>query len=93
MIRAILIITALGLAAPVYADPNPQLVASVQSRLNWLGFRNVDARTLSTRQVAALHLKLQGSNTGGFGFSNNRQRLRSEVRTILRWEEEGRPSN
>ena len=50
----------LAAATPAIAEPNAQLVASVQQRLNYLGFMEVDARTLSTPQIAALHLELDG---------------------------------
>ena len=96
MIRPFLFAAALAAAvpaaAPVAADPNPQLVASVQSRLNRLGFREVDARDLSTRQIVALHTRLQGPTFGGVGLNNRFINLRSEVQAILRWEEEGRRS-
>jgi hypothetical protein len=92
MLRTLLIISVLGFAAPVAADPNPQLVSSVQSRLNSLGLRDVDASTLSTRQIAALHLKLQGPRFGGVGLNNRWLNLRRDVQAILRWEEEGRRS-
>jgi len=79
-------------AAPALSQQSSQLAASVQHRLNALGFREVDARTLSTRQLAALHLKLQGPVFGGVGLRNRYINLRSEVGVILRWEEEGRKS-
>lgn len=81
--------------APAAAEaraPHPQLVRSVQHRLNRIGFRDVDARTLSTRQIAALHMRLQGPIFGGVGLDNRWINLRSEVRRILLWEAEGRRS-
>ena len=78
--------------SPTRAAQSDQLAASVQRRLNLLGFRDVDARTLSTRQLAALHTKLQGPIFGGIGLDNRFINLRSEVRVILGWEDEGRPS-
>jgi hypothetical protein len=63
------------------ADPHPQLVASVQHRLDMLGFRQVDADRLSTRQVAALHMQLRGAR-----FGPDYIRARQRVRAILRWD-------
>ncbi|UWQ22319.1 hypothetical protein [Jannaschia sp. W003] len=81
-------------ASPVAAQGanTSQLAASVQHRLNTLGFGDVDARTLSTRQLGALHLKLQGPVFGGVGLNNRWIRKRAEVQSILGWEAEGRPS-
>jgi hypothetical protein len=84
-VLALALALALGSAVPgtALADPNPQLVASVQQRLNVLGFTGVDARTLSTRQVAALHMELRG---GAFSFGRNYIRARQRVETILGWD-------
>ncbi|CTQ31565.1 hypothetical protein [Jannaschia rubra] len=81
---ALIFALALSAAAPVMAEPNAQLVASVQQRLDILGFADVDARTLTTRQIAALHLELQGNamDFGGFNRMNTRQR----VKIILGWD-------
>ncbi|KIT15358.1 hypothetical protein [Jannaschia aquimarina] len=92
MIRTILVVLATALVSPAWAEPNSQLVASVQQRLDRLGFDGVDARQLSTRQIAALHMRLQGPTFGGFGFNDRWMKKRREVKAILRWEEEGRPS-
>ncbi|WP_179378923.1 hypothetical protein [Jannaschia marina] len=75
---------ALTVAVPAVAEPNAQLVASVQQRLNLLGFRDVDASTLSTRQIAALHMQLQGRALDFGGF--NRLNTRSRVQVILGWD-------
>lgn len=84
MIRPLLIATILAFAAPAIAQPNAQLVNSVEQRLAILGFQNVDASTLSTRQVAALHLELQRE---AFSFDNfNRINARSRVKVILGWD-------
>ncbi len=85
MIRALA--TGLGLSlavlvTPVTAAPNQQLVNSVQHRLNILGFSHVDAGELTTNQIGALHLRLQGNYTFGL----NRVRARQEVKVILEWD-------
>lgn len=82
--RALLLIAALAMATPAVAAPNAQLVASVQQRLDILGFRDVDAGDLTTIQIAALHLELQGRamSFGGFNRMNTRQR----VKVILGWD-------
>ncbi|SDY79232.1 hypothetical protein SAMN05444004_103150 [Jannaschia faecimaris] len=82
--RALLLIVALGLATPIMAAPNAQLVASVQQRLDLLGFAGVDASTLTTRQIAALHMHLQGSalSVGGF----NRMNTLAQIKVILGWD-------
>lgn len=82
MIRAALIAAALALATPAIAAPNAQLVRSVQHRLNILGFQHIDAGTLSTMQISALHMKLQGPYTSTF----RRVRTQQEVKVILGWE-------
>lgn len=90
------IILAISLAAmPVAAsaDPNPQLVASIQSGLNRLGFQDVDASRLSTRQVVALKFALDGRSFGGVGLTNAYFAKRSRVQTILRWGDQNQPSN
>lgn len=85
MIRPILLAAAMALALPAAAPaaPNAQLVASVQSRLNFLGFQDVDAALLSTRQIAALHMQLQGRALSyGYRWIDSRQK----VKAILRWD-------
>lgn len=81
------LVTAAGLsfavlATPVAAAPNQQLVTSVQHRLNVIGFSKVDAGTLSTSQIAALHTRLQGNYTFGL----NRIRTQQAVKVILDWD-------
>jgi hypothetical protein len=87
MMRTAVLVLALVLAASgpgeAVADPNPQLVASVQRKLNSLGFQDVDATRLSTRQVAALHMQLQGGTTS---FGRNYLQTRQRVKSILRWD-------
>lgn len=75
---------ALAIGTPVVAAPNAQLVNSVQQRLDILGFRDVDASTLTTRQIAALHLELQGRAMSFGGF--NRINTRQKVKVILGWD-------
>lgn len=81
---ALILALSLTVALPATAGPNAQLVTSVQHRLNVLGFRDVDAGTLSTAQIAALHLYLDGPvlDFGGF----DRMNARSRVKVILGWE-------
>ncbi|MEM9795972.1 MAG: hypothetical protein AAF919_05765 [Pseudomonadota bacterium] len=81
MIRLAVVALALVLATePAQAEPNAQLVSSVQHRLNILGYQRVDASSLTTRQIAMLHLKLQGPLPGGgFRWMN----LRQETQVIL----------
>jgi len=81
MIRPLLLAVTLAAPLPVQAAPNAQLVASVQSRLDRLGFTEVDASALSTRQIAALHLQLQGQ---ALSFGPNWIRTRQDVKAILR---------
>ncbi|WP_371156660.1 hypothetical protein [Jannaschia sp. 2305UL9-9] len=70
--------------APAIAAPNAQLVASVQNRLDRLGFDAVDADSLTTRQIAALHMQLQGRALSfGPGWIKTRQR----VQVILGWDD------
>lgn len=81
MIRPFLIATILAFAVPASAQPNAQLVNSVEQRLAILGFNDVDAATLSNRQIAELHLELQGN---AFSFDNfGRINARSRVKIIL----------
>ncbi len=83
MLRAATLAPALAgaLAAPAMADPHPQLAASVQQRLDVLGFRHVDARTLSLSQLAALQLQLQGR---AMAFGIHRFDTEQRVKAILR---------
>ncbi|MFO6464540.1 hypothetical protein ACK8OR_09110 [Jannaschia sp. KMU-145] len=78
-----LAIAGLLIAAPVTAAPNAQLVQSVQTRLNTLGFGAVDAGSLTTRQIAALHMQLQG---GTMEFGIPQMDARQKVRVILGWD-------
>jgi hypothetical protein len=86
MLKSILAAAGLSLAVlatPVLPAPNQQLVTSVQHRLNVIGFSKVDASTLSTSQIGALHLRLQGNYTFGL----NRIRTQQDVKVILNWEQ------
>ncbi|MEM9581557.1 MAG: hypothetical protein AAGA08_00425 [Pseudomonadota bacterium] len=83
MIRAGLIASLLALTAPALAAPNAQLVRSVEHRLAIIGMRDVDVSTLSTAQVGALHMKLQGR----YADFHQRVRTRQEVKVILGWED------
>lgn len=80
---AALALAAVLAAGPVVAAPNAQLVSSVQMRLNTLGFGAVDASSLSTRQIAALHMQLQGRN---MAFGIPQMDTRQKVRVILDWD-------
>ena len=64
-----------SLALPVAADPNPQLVASLENRLSHYGL-SADLSQFATSTVAALHLTLVQSG----GYFEKRRKLR----TILR---------
>ena len=81
--RALLLALALSLATPAVAAPNAQLVASVQARLDRLGFAHVDAGTLTTRQIAALHLQLHDRQGYGGFYSMD---TRSKIKVILGWD-------
>ncbi|MEM9433238.1 MAG: hypothetical protein AAGA12_04900 [Pseudomonadota bacterium] len=81
--RIATLISAIFLAGAASAAPNTQLVNSVQHNLNLFGFAEVDASTLSTRQIAALHMKLS-SNATRFGL--NGIRLRQDIKVILGWD-------
>jgi len=82
LVAALLAVTLV--TAPARAEPNAQLVASVQHRLNSLGFTKVDAATLTTRQIAALHMQL-GRRTGS-AFGGDYIRTRQRVQVILGWD-------
>ncbi|MEP3347309.1 MAG: hypothetical protein ABJN34_07210 [Litoreibacter sp.] len=87
MFKPALIVTGLalaGLVLPASAAPNAQLVNSVQQRMNVLGFRDVDVSQLTSHQIVALHLKLQGPSNSGI-------RKKQDIRAILRWD--GRERN
>lgn len=77
------LMAALACAMPAAAAPNAQLVASVQQRLDGLGFRHVNAGTLTTRQIAALHLQLTSRSVG---FGPRWIDRRARVKAILRWD-------
>jgi hypothetical protein len=81
MIRPLLLAVSLAAPLPALADPNAQLVNSVQARLDRLGLPDVDAGLLATHQIAALHLELQGS---ALSFGPEWIRTRQKVKTILR---------
>ena len=80
---AALIVAAAFLAGPAAAAPETQLERGVQQRLDRLGFSAVDAGSLTTRQLAALHLELQGKRLiPGIPALRTRER----VRVILGWD-------
>ncbi|CUH15794.1 hypothetical protein JSE7799_00323 [Jannaschia seosinensis] len=88
-VRSILLAASLAgvslAAAPVHAEEPPaQLAATVQHRLNLLGFGHVHARELSVRQLAALHLELQGRALALGGL--HRMKTRQRVEVILGWD-------
>lgn len=83
MRAAIILAAMLTISAPAAAAPNAQLVASVQQRLDLLGFSDVDAGTLTTAQIAALHLELQGRSMDFGGVE--RMKIRMRVKAILNW--------
>ncbi|MGB3553085.1 MAG: hypothetical protein WBA25_00425 [Jannaschia sp.] len=82
VLRALAVAASLA-ATPAVAAPNAQLVTSVQQRLDRIGFDAVEARSLTTRQIAALHMELQGRALApGPRWIDTRQR----VRVILGWD-------
>ncbi|MBM2575243.1 hypothetical protein JQC91_02900 [Jannaschia sp. Os4] len=87
--RALLIAAALAAAAaPAAAQTakpaqTSQLAAGVQRTLDVLGFREVDARSLITRQLAAIHLNVAPRAPG---FGSRWINLRQEVKVILGWD-------
>ena len=80
---AVIAMSAALVSLPATAAPNAQLVRSVEHRLAVIGFSDVDVSKLSTSQVGALHLRLQGNYTFGL----NRVRAQQEVKVILGWDE------
>lgn len=80
--RALLVAALLATTSPAIAAPNAQLVRSVEHRLAVIGFGHVDASTLSTAQIGALHMKLQGPYASTF----RRVRTQQEVKIILEWD-------
>ena len=60
-----------------------QSVEMVQGQLDQIGFNDVDALSLSSRQIAALRIKLQGDlpMAGGRWLD-----LRQDVQSILQWD-------
>ena len=64
------------LAGPVLADPNPQLVQSVQNGLAHYGLQ-ADVSKFATSTVARLHLKLSSPED----YLDTRQELKSILRT------------
>jgi hypothetical protein len=70
--RALLLSVALLVAAPVAADPGPQLVQLVQSRLRYYNL-HADVSQFATPTVAALHLALSSPE----GYMRTRRRLKS----------------
>lgn len=81
------VIAALCLTAPAFAQTAPrqnsQLAANAQYVLNRLGYQEVDARSLSTRQLAAIQTQF-GGNRLSFGrpWINSRGR----IQVILGWD-------
>lgn len=85
---SIALIAALALTTPLAATANTgastndaRLASSVQQRLDRIGLRDVDATTLTNRQLSMIHLELQGKALDFGGF--NRINARSAVRVIL----------
>jgi hypothetical protein len=72
---ALSVLFAVALTIPSWADPNPQLVASVQSRLAQYGL-HADVSQFATSTVAALHLTLSSPE----GYFKTRQTLQGLLR-------------
>ena len=66
---------------PAPAGREPQVVGEVQRMLRATGFGEVDARTLSDVQIAAIYLQLQGPELAPAGLYGLEARQR--VRAIL----------
>lgn len=84
MIRPILLALSLAVAtAPVSAQTQrqgaSQLAASIQNDLNFLGFDEVDAQSLSLRQLGALH-----SLSDEIGFGQRFIQSKYKAQAILR---------
>ncbi len=76
MIRfALSVLFAMFLAVPTLADPNPQLVAGVQSGLAQYGLQ-ADVSQFATSTVAALHLTLSSPE----GYFKTRRKLQGLLR-------------
>lgn len=60
---------------PVAADPNPQLVSSVENRLKHYGL-SADVKQFATSTVAALHLTLSSPE----GYLKTRRQLQAILR-------------
>ncbi len=80
MRRALLIL--LLATVPAAAAPNPQLLRSIEIRLERYDV-DVDVTTLSTRQAAALHLELSDPENSYFD-------VRRKLISILNWKTEER---
>ena len=74
--KRLFLVLALALAVPAAADPNPQLVLSVEQRLAKYGLQ-ADVSQFATSTVAHLHLALSSSSDGYL-------RKRRELQNILR---------
>lgn len=84
MLRALALLAALAApVAPAHAAPDRHLVANAQHTLNVLGFDEVDAGSLTTRQVAAIHLNIAPRAPG---WGRRWIELRQEVKVILGWD-------
>jgi len=64
------------IAAPVLADPNPQLVALVQMRLAHYGI-SVDVSQFASSTVSALHMTMSNRDS----YFEKQRRLRAILRT------------
>ncbi len=74
--KQLILVLALALAAPAAADPNPQLVRSIENGLKRYGLE-ADVSQFATSTVGALHFSLSDSSQGYF-------KKRHELQAILR---------
>lgn len=81
---ALLLAASLATAAPAAASANTQLATSVQHTLDSMGYDEVDARALTTRQLAALHLHFSGNEMSDM--EGGLIAVRQRVEIILGWD-------
>ncbi len=74
-LRLALLCAIVAWTAPVLADPNPQLVASIESRLAHYGL-SADVSQFATSTVVQLHFALSSPQ----GYLKTRRELRSILR-------------
>ena len=77
-VRSLLVALSLAVVpAAAAADPNPQLLRTVETRLAYYDL-HPDMRSLTTAQAGALHMAMMDDEDGYF-------RTRAKLKAILRW--------